>query len=75
MYRETLLGRGAKNQTLTGFVTLNNCLLSGPSSVGLCQQLLFQPYSWGPRRLCFSRNTRKLGKDREKREGGGDKGK
>ena len=25
--------------------------------------------------VCFSRNTRKLEKDREKREGGGDKGK
>lgn len=70
MYRETLLGRGAKNQTLTGFVTLNNCLLSGPSSVGPCQQLLFQPYSWGPRRLCVSPGTqgslRKIGrKERE----------
>lgn len=55
------LGRGAKSQTLTGFVTLNNCLLYGPSSVALCQQLLFQLYSCGPRRLCFSRNTGKLG--------------
>lgn len=43
--RETLIGRGAKNQSLTGCVTLNNCLLSGPPSVAPCQQLLFQPHS------------------------------
>ena len=65
--RETLIGRGAKNKTLTGFVTLNNCLLSGPSSVALCQQLLFRPYSWGPRRLCVSPGTQgSLGKIRRK---------
>lgn len=52
------LGRGAKSQTRTGFVTLNNCLLYGPSSVALCQQLLFPAVLlWAQKTVCFSPGT------------------
>lgn len=51
--------KGAKSQTRTGFVTLNNCLLYGPSSVALCQQPSFSRSLVGPEDCVFLQEHRR----------------